>query len=145
MYVLRTVPWSLPVTINTLTLEHTEVYLFKDTFTFLRGKKKTLATATQANSLHTQTNSDPEFRFGSTGLGSTGLWTESWFRAEGRALLYWVTIFAQFSFFTCYYVAVVNSSQESVHPSISIQNAYILRNTLYTGYRTSNKLQEIKK
>ena len=66
MYVLRTVPWSLPVTINTLTLEHTEVYLFKDTFTFLRGKKKTLATATQANSLRTQ-NWDPEFRFGSTG------------------------------------------------------------------------------
>ena len=53
MYVLRTVPWSLPATINTLTLEHTEVYLFKDTFTFLRGKK-TLVTATQANS-RTQT------------------------------------------------------------------------------------------
>ena len=143
MYVLRTVPWSLPVTINTLTLEHTEVYLFKDTFTFLRGKKKTLATATQANSLRTQTgtlNFDLDRQAGLHGF-MDWIVVQGW----GRALLYWVTIFAQFSFFTCYYVAVVNSSQESVHPSISIQNTYILRNTLYTGYRTSNKLQEIKK
>lgn len=88
-----------PTTITTLTLEHTELTYLKIHF---YGVKKTLATATQANSLHTQTNSDPEFRFGSTGLGSTGLWTESWFRAEGRALLYWVTIFAQISFLVYY-------------------------------------------
>ena len=66
MYVLRTVPWSLPVTINTLTLEHTEVYLFKDTFTFLRGKKKDVGDR-NSGEFSAHTNWDPEFRFGSTG------------------------------------------------------------------------------
>ena len=56
----------IPVRPTVLTKSPGSTGVFKDTFTFLRGKKKTLATATQANSLRTQ-NWDPEFRFGSTG------------------------------------------------------------------------------
>lgn len=67
MYVLRTVPWSLPVTINTLTLEHTEVYLFKDTFGVLfYGVKKDVGDR-NSNEFSAHTNWDPEFQFGSTG------------------------------------------------------------------------------
>ena len=55
-----------PTTITTLTLEHTEVYLFKDTFTFLRGKKKDVGDR-NSNEFSAHTNWDPEFQFGSTG------------------------------------------------------------------------------